>query len=239
MTTKGIAIITGASRGIGYCIARGLALDGYQTILIARDEKRLHAVSEEIAKLVAAELKPEYIVVDITDHRRLHQAVDQIKSKQSPITILVNSAGMWQSGTLDQSAEDLSRLLAINLVAPFELMKAVAEPMKSNGRGYIFNIASRSGKHGFPGSGLYSASKFGLVGLTESLYRELAECGIKVTSISPSWVNTEMAHQANTPLEENEMIQPDDILNSIRYLLGLSHSTSIRELVIECSKRVL
>ena len=145
MTTKGIAIITGASRGIGYCIARGLALDGYQTILIARDEKRLHAVSEEIAKLVAAELKPEYIVVDITDHRRLHQAVDQIKSRQSPITILVNSAGMWQSGTLDQSAEDLNRLLAINLVAPFELMKAVAEPMKSNGRGYIFNIASRSG----------------------------------------------------------------------------------------------
>jgi len=233
------AIITGASRGIGYCIAKGLAVDGYQTVLVARNQEKLRVVSEEISKLVPAELRPECVPVDVTDHERVAEVAQRLKSKNGHIAVLVNNAGMWLSNTLEQSAASFTRLLDTNLVSPFVLMKVIGTEMKRQGKGHIFNIASRAGKYGFPDSGLYSSSKFGLVGLSESLYRELAQSGVKVTSICPGWVNTDMAQEADAPLARDEMIQPSDILNSIRYVLGLSQATCIRELVIECSKSVL
>ena len=239
MRDKGIAIITGASRGIGYCISKGLAADGYKVLLIALNQKRLQMVEEEISGLVNPEVKPECLPLDVTDHKAVAEAISRIAAKPDPIEILVNNAGIWIDGTLDESPENFAGLLNTNLVSPFVFMKEVGREMKKNGRGYIFNISSRSGKYGFPGGGLYSSSKFGLVGLSESLYREFAGCGIKVTSICPGWVNTEMAFEANTPLTEKEMIQPSDILDSIRFLLGLSQSACIRELVMESSKSVL
>jgi short-subunit dehydrogenase len=239
MQDKGVAIITGASRGIGCCLAKGLAADGYRCVLIARDEQRLQIVVDEISQLVPAELKPEYLAMDIKDHQKVTEALSRLTLKCGQLSILVNNAGIWLGGTLNESLEEFAELLTTNLVSPFVFMKAVVEEMKKNRRGYIFNIASRAGVYGFPGVGLYSASKFGLVGLSESLYRELAECHVKVTTICPSWVNTEMAQAANTPFKDHEMIQPLDILNSIRYLLGLSESTCIREIVLECSKSVL
>ncbi len=111
--------------------------------------------------------------------------------------------------------------------------------MRQNGRQYSCNIASLAGKYGFPDGGLYSASKFGLVGLSESLYREFSACGVKVTAICPGWVNTDMARKAGATVEDEEMIQPSDILKSIRYLLDLSGPACVRELAIECSKSVL
>lgn len=104
--------------------------------------------------------------------------------------------------------------------------------MKQQQSGYIFNVASRSGKVGFAGSGGYSASKFGLVGLNESLYRELTPQGIKVTALCPAWVNTKMAREAGTPLEAGEMIQPDDLFETIRWLLNLSSGACVKEVVI-------
>lgn len=239
MQDKGIAIITGASRGIGQCVAAGLAEDGYKCILIARDEQRLQIVAQEIAQLVPAGLKPEYLSLDVTDHRKVTAALASLTTKYEPASILVNNAGMLLDGTLNESPENFTELLSTNLVSPFVFTKMIVEEMKKNKNGYIFNIASRSGVYGFPGGGLYSASKFGLVGLSESLYRELADSGVKVTAICPAWVNTEMAKAANAPLQDDEMIQPADILSSIRYLLGLSESACIRELVLECSKSVL
>lgn len=239
MQGKGVAIITGASRGIGHCIAQGLALDGYKTILIARDQEKLRQVSQEIAEQVPAELRPEIASVDVRDHRKVAELAEALQSQYQDITLLVNNAGLWLGSTLEAGPEDFTRLLDANLVAPFVLMKVIGMKMKRQGRGHIFNIASRAGKYGFPDSGLYSSSKFGLVGLSEALYREFAQSGVKVTCICPGWVNTDMAREADARLDGQEMIQPSDILNSIRYVLGLSQSTCIRELVIECSGSVL
>ena len=111
--------------------------------------------------------------------------------------------------------------------------------MKSNKEGHIINISSRAGKYGFPGSGIYSASKFGLNGLTESLYREYVSTGVKVTTICPGWVNTDMAFEANSPYKAAEMIQPEDIVKAVKFLLDLSGPTCIKELVIESSKSIL
>jgi short-subunit dehydrogenase len=239
MTAKGVAIITGASRGIGSCVAEGLALDGYKTILMARNTDKLQSVSQAIASRVPKALEPEYNALDLTSHQEVQALTESIQARHGPISVLVNNAGAWVGGTLDASPEDFTRLLDINLVSPFVLMKAVGQAMKQNGQGHIFNIASRAGKYGFPDSGLYSASKFGLVGLSEALYREFSACGIKVTAICPGWVNTDMAREAGASVAGEEMIQPSDVLASIRYILGLSGPACIRELVIECSKSIL
>ena len=239
MSEKRIALISGASRGIGSCIAKGLAADCYKTILIARNIEKLKAVCEEISKNVSDELIPEYMALDLTDLQKTREIITNIKSKFGTISILVNNAGMWLDGTLDESEDNFKKLLETNLVSPFVFLKEVGKEMKKHRKGHIFNIASRAGIYGFPGCGLYSASKFGLMGLSDSLYREYAEHGVKITSICPGWVNTDMAKEANTPFENHEMIQPADILNSIRYILGLSSSACIREIVIECSKSVL
>ena len=110
--------------------------------------------------------------------------------------------------------------------------------MRAQRTGYIVNIASRAGKIGFAGEGVYCAEKFGLVGLSESVYRELAGDGIKVTTLCPGWVNTDMAQAAGTPLSAPDMIQPADILQTIRWLLSLTPATCVREVVIECLKSI-
>jgi short-subunit dehydrogenase len=100
--------------------------------------------------------------------------------------------------------------------------------------GTILNVASRAGIIGFPNFGAYGASKFGMVGLSESLYRELAPRGIKVTALCPSWIDTDMARESGTPLSSEEMIQTEDLMKTVRWLLSLSPAACVREVMIEC-----
>ena len=124
-------------------------------------------------------------------------------------------------------------MLDTNLTAQFVFLSAVIPVMKEQKSGYIFNVASRAGKIGFAGSGGYSASKFGLVGLNESLYRELTPLGISVTALCPGWVNTNMAYEAGTTLKGKQMIQPDDLFKTIKWLLSLSPGACVKEVVLE------
>jgi short-subunit dehydrogenase len=241
MKKKGSAIITGSSQGIGACIAKGLSKDGYQCVLVARDLLKLEGVANEIRKTdgYTKDIDPIIIAVDISNHAETQEKLEKLRNYSKPVSILVNSAAMWLDGTLDESIENFQKILDVNVVSQFAILKDVVEIMKQQRSGYVFNIASRAGKYGFANGGLYGATKFALVGLSESLYRELAPFGIKVTSVCPGWVNTEMAKSANTPLQDEEMIQPDDILNTIRYLLSLSENTCVKEIVVECMKSVL
>jgi short-subunit dehydrogenase len=239
MTEKGLAIITGASQGIGACVAHGLALDGYKTVLIARNKLKLEMVANEIKDLGSNIQAPIFIPLDITDHQNVRKELKSLISTGQNISILVNCAAIWLDGSLAETDDNFSHLLDVNLISAYVILQEIVGIMKKQKNGYIFNIASRAGKYGFPGGGIYSSSKFALIGLSESLYRELAPDNIKVTSICPGWVNTEMAKLCNTPLADIDMIQPSDILNSIRYLLNLSESTCIKELVLECTKSIL
>jgi NAD(P)-dependent dehydrogenase (short-subunit alcohol dehydrogenase family) len=142
-------------------------------------------------------------------------------------------------GTMEWSVDDFRKIIETNVVAQYGIMKTVLEFMKRNRKGYVFNVASRAGTYGFPGGGTYGATKFALVGLTDSLYREYAPQGIRFTSLCPGWVNTEMAKDAGTPFLGEEMIQPEDILKTVRYLLGLSGNICIREIVIEMQKSII
>ncbi len=231
MTRNKIAIITGAGKGIGKAITIGLAALNYQTILIGRNLENLQQVALEIRENSWIESK--IIQLDITNANNLKSAISDVILEFGKIDVLVNNAGIYYNGTVDISEEDFSKMLNTNLGAQYSVLKEVVPVMKQQKSGYIFNVASRSGKVGFAGSGAYSASKFGLVGLNEALYRELNPLGISVTALCPGWVNTEMAKQAGTPLKSEQMIQPKDLFQTIKWLLSLSPGACVKEVIIE------
>jgi len=236
MNNHPVAIISGASRGIGKACAIGLAQSGYQTCLIGRGKETLDAVFREMTSKDYPE--PYITVFDLNDIKGIPQLIQNITAKFGRIDVLVNNAGRTCNGSLDIGLNELEAVINLNITAPFALLKAVVPVMQSQRHGYIFNIASRAGKVGFRNKGVYGASKFGLVGLTESLYRELSSDGISVTSICPGWVNTDLAREANSPLTAEEMIQPEDIMETINYLLRLSPNACVKEIVLECFKSI-
>jgi len=121
--------------------------------------------------------------------------------------------------------------MEVNLLGTFLLCRHVLPQMKKQGSGYIFNVASYAGVKGLPGSGAYGASKAGIIRLSESLQREVTADNIKVTAISPAYVQTEMADDDD--VSDTEMIQPSDIAETIFYILRLSHSAVVRQIVLE------
>ena len=226
-----VAIITGAGKGIGKAIAIGLSKLSYQTILVGRNKKDLKNVVNEI--ISGKGMSPAIYVIDITDSNKVRTTIRQILEKFKQIDILVNNAGIYFDGSIELSEENFRKMLNTNLTAQFVFLQEVVPVMKQQKSGYIFNIASRAGKVGFAGSGGYNASKFGLVGLNESLYRELVPQGIKVTALCPGWVNTKMAFEAGSTLHPEQMIQPEDIFKTIECLLSLTPGACVKEIILE------
>ncbi len=225
-----VAIITGASKGIGKAIAIGLGKMNYQTVLIGRNQEDLKKIADEIAG--SGGPLPSWFSLDITDSKKVKETVNELVKQYGRIDILVNNAGIHFGGSLDLPEENFKKMLETNLVAQLVFAQEVVPIMKKQQSGYIFNVSSRSGKVGFAHGGGYSASKFGLLGLNESLYRELTPQGIKVTALCPAWVNTRMAREAGTSLEAEEMIQPEDLYRTILWLLSLSPGACVKEVVI-------
>ncbi len=238
MKTEAIAIITGASRGIGRAISLSLASKAYKCLLIARSKNALQELANEIKTNYPDCPHAEVYSCDLSDAEMVNNTLNKITASYKNIDILVNNAGVFKWGSLEHSVQDFKDLLDVNLAAPFLFLKSIAPIMKKQGYGYIFNIASRAAKIGFEGSGFYSSSKFALLGLSESLYRELAKYNIKVTALCPSYVNTSMAFEAGAEIKAEEMIQTEDLANTIHYLLNLSEDAYVREIIIECRKSI-
>ncbi len=152
------------------------------------------------------------------------------------IDLLFNNAGIFRHGTSECSLDEFTEMLDINLTAAFHFIRLVVPVMKKQGSGHIINLSSRSGKVAKPLSGGYAASKFGLVGLNEALYRELSQSGIRVTALCPGWVDTEMA--TSSGLDAADMITTDDILNTVRWLLSLSPAACVKDVYMDSIKQV-
>lgn len=232
-----VAIVTGASRGIGACVADGLVADGYAVALVARSKDNLEEVAKRISQKHPEKASSTLICpLDVQDEQAIKEMVASVISKFGRIDLLFNNAGLGCLGTLNVPLEEFDKVLVVNLRAPFVFLQAVVPTMKAQGSGTIINVASRAGKYGFAEYGVYGASKFGLVGLNESLYRELLPHGIKVTALCPSWVDTDMAKYSDLPTEE--MISTTDILATVRWLLSLSPAAVVKDLIIECRMQI-
>lgn len=188
--TNQVVLITGGNRGIGRATALALAKHGARVIICGRDmialrqlETKIHARGDQCLALY----------IDVTDPISITKAIRQANEHYGRIDVLVNNAGILHFADIaNTSSVEWARILATNLTGPFQCIQAVLPIMKAQSHGHIINIASQAGLYGFPNLGAYSASKFGLIGLSQSLGRELQDSGIKVSYVCPGAVKTEM-----------------------------------------------
>jgi NAD(P)-dependent dehydrogenase (short-subunit alcohol dehydrogenase family) len=231
ITPPAVAVITGASQGIGKALAIGMAEDGFDVALLARNKEKLLSVADQIRK-INPNSKVLVLECDVGDETSVQKCISEVYSSLGTVSILINNAGAVAQGSLVEDSSVFEKLLKTNLLGAFLVSREIVKQMKEQRSGYIINISSVCGKVGFSGTGMYSASKFGLLGLNDSLFHELIPFGIRVTALCPSWVDTDMAEHCPFPAEDR--IQTSDILKTVRFLLSLDQGATVKELVIEC-----
>ena len=215
-TLKGkVALVTGAGRGIGKAISLMLAQSGCRVILAARTRAQLEEVHREISDRGGEAL---VVAADLTRDEDIQQLFE-ISRSWGMVDILINNAG-WgkRAPVVKGNIEDWDRTFHVNLRAPMILAKQFLPNMIAKGEGAVINIGSVSGKTGEANGAAYAASKFGLIGFTQSLYEEVREQGIKVSVILPGFVDTPLI-PPNRQLDRSKMIQADDIAQAVHYVL--------------------
>lgn len=194
-----VAVVTGGARGIGLAGATALAEQGYAVALLD--------VLEDLLKETAARLHQQFSVpildmrCDVTDERDVSAAISEVAGKLGEPTVLINSAGIIiKKRILDTTVEDFTRLVSVNLVGSFLVLKAVAGRMVAAGiRGRIINVSSIHGRVSFPGGAAYAATKGAIELLTSTAAGEFAPYGIRVNAIAPGAIDTELNAQIYTP----------------------------------------
>lgn len=225
------ALITGGSSGIGLAIASMLLEEGMAVAIAARDKQKLDQARQSLEKTEKKGAKVIAIPADVSKAEQVAAFVEQAVDAFGRIDLLVNNAGIARFNPIeDLSEEDWDETQNINLKGAFLCTKAVLPVMKRQGSGYVVNISSVAGKSGFTGASAYCASKFGMIGLTESLLEEAIQHQIRATAICPGYVATPMV--SAVPIPQGEMIPPEDIGKLVVGLLHLSPLTIIKEIVV-------
>jgi 3-oxoacyl-[acyl-carrier protein] reductase len=204
------ALITGAGRGIGRATAIAFAKEGINLGLVGRTSANLENVVKELEEY---DVQVTMATADVSDNESVIAAVDHIKSELGSIDILINNAGIGKFAKfLEQSPEDFKSMIDVNLMGTYYVTRAVLPGMIEQGSGDIINISSTAGERGGAVTSAYSASKFGLLGLSESLMQEVRKHNIRVTALTPSTVATDLAFSENlTDGNPENVMQPEDL----------------------------
>jgi 3-oxoacyl-[acyl-carrier protein] reductase len=221
------AIVTGAGKGIGKAIAIALAKEGVQVGLIARTSKDLETVAAEITALG---VKAAFAVADISNIDEVNKAVESIQSELGNTDILINNAGTGTFGKfLDLTPEQWENQIKVNLFGVYYATRAVLPKMIERQTGDIVNVSSTAGLTGAAITSAYSASKFGVMGLTESLMQEVRKHNIRVTAMVPSTVVTELAISANLiNNNEDRLMHPEDFAELVIAQLKLNRRVFVK-----------
>jgi NAD(P)-dependent dehydrogenase (short-subunit alcohol dehydrogenase family) len=211
-----VALVTGAGRGIGKAVSLSLAEAGCRVVLAARTRQEIEAVREEILSKGGHALA---VPTDLTSDEDIERLVETSQRRWGAVNILINNAGWGKRAPVTAAnVTDWDRTFRLNLRAPMILAKALLPDMIAKREGAVINIGSVSGKTGEANGAAYSASKFGLIGFTQSLYEEVREHGIKVAVILPGFVDTPLI-PPNRQLDRSKMIQADDIAQTVIFVL--------------------
>ena len=219
-----LALVTGASRGIGRAIAQRLAKDGKHVVLASRTEGPLTDLASSIAE---AGGQASILAVDVGDAEALRAGVEGVIEKHGRLDIVVNNAGITRDNlSLRMTDDEFSEVIRVNLMSAFVTCRAAARAMMRHKFGRIINIGSTSGVVGNSGQANYAAAKAGLIGLTKSLGRELGGKGITANVIAPGFIETDMT--AGLPAEIKDRVvqamaikrlgRPEDIAAAVSYV---------------------
>ncbi|EOR95500.1 3-oxoacyl-[acyl-carrier protein] reductase [Arcticibacter svalbardensis MN12-7] len=223
-----IALVTGAGKGIGRAIVLALAKEGVHVGLVARTENDLQNLSKEVKALG---VNAAMAIADVSDIESVNAAVDSIQQELGNIDILVNNAGTATFGKfLELEPAEWENQIKVNLFGVYYVTRAVLPQMIERQTGDIINISSTAGLRGAATTSAYSASKFAVMGLTDSLMQEVRKHNIRVTALTPSTVVTDLAKSANL-INNNEerVMHPEDLAELIVAQLKLNRRVFIKD----------
>lgn len=227
MSGKELAIVTGASRGIGKGIALRFAQEGYNVILFGRDVSALKKVEEEVKSFGVSS---EVFSGDIANEDFVNESVNKIIKSYGKVDHLVNNAGMGiMKKVIDSSLDDFKKQIDVNLYGVFNFSKAVLPSMMGRRSGSIINIISLAGKNPLSPGALYSASKHAALGFTKSLMQEVREYNIRVAAICPGSVDTSFSSGAHDPRKE-KILKPEDVAETVLAVIKLPARALISEI---------
>jgi NAD(P)-dependent dehydrogenase (short-subunit alcohol dehydrogenase family) len=229
-----VAIVTGAGSGMGEAIAQDLVACNAITIFIGRTMAKLESATENLPEDLAIRYS-----CDVSNREQVNHVVSDIVARFGRIDILVNNAGIntTKRETANIDPEDWDRVIAINLTGTFNMVRAALPTMREQGEGLIINVSSIAGVRASKMAGAaYSASKHGMVALTNNINQEEWEQGIRATAICPGEVNTPLLDKRPTPVSaerREQMVQSSDISASVLYVAGLSQYANVPLIVIK------
>ena len=228
-----VAIVTGAGRGIGKAISLLLATSRCRVVLAARSAAELKTLEKEITEREGDAFS---IPTDLTQDHDIERLVEESLKRYGTIDILVNNAGWGKKAPVVRAKpEDWDRTFSVNLRAPMLLTRLVLPTLIAKGEGAVINIGSIAGKSGEANAAAYAASKFGVIGFTQSLYEEVREDGIKVAVILPGFVDTPLIPPTRQ-LDRNKMIRPEDVAQAVLFVLTSSPAACPVEITLRPQK---
>lgn len=227
------ALVTGGGRGIGRAIAAGLTHAGARVTVLGRDERRLR-------EAVAANEASAFVVADVTSEADIERACKDACQRLGPIDILVNNAGGADTASFGKTDVELvRRMLELNLVSAFALVRSVLPGMIERGYGRIISVASTAALKGYPFASAYCAAKHGLVGMTRALAIEIAKTGVTANAVCPGYTDTDLVRTAIAKIAERtqrsevevraeliagnpqeRLVEPHEIAAAVVYLAG-------------------
>ncbi|TDP02519.1 3-oxoacyl-[acyl-carrier protein] reductase [Flavobacterium sp. 245] len=221
------ALITGAGKGIGKAIAIALAKEGVNLILIARTQADVDQLADQTTNLGVKSLA---LAADVSDMNSINAAVEKALAEFKNIDILINNAGIASFGKfLELEPSDWEKIIQVNLMGTYYTTRAVIPNMIERQTGDIINISSTAGLNGNALTSAYSASKFAVLGLTDSLMQEMRKHNIRITALTPSTVATDMAKDLNlTDGNPEKVMQSEDMADLIIAQLKLNRRVFIK-----------
>lgn len=238
--TKGLVVITGASSGIGKACAIVLSDAGYSLLLLGRRLKLMEAL--ELPNCLCRE-------ADITDLDVIRAAIDEAEKKFGPVYGLINNAGVMLLGEVDsQCVSEWEKMIEVNVKGLLNGIAAVVGGMKKRNVGTILNISSIAGKKSFPNHTVYCGTKFAVHGISEALREELASSNIRVTTLAPGAVETELlGHTSSETIKKQYgewkesmggVLSADHIAEAAVFVLELPQNVCVREIVIAATRQM-
>src|SRR6185436_68941 len=227
---NGVAIVTGASRGIGRAIAEALAREGIKLVLNSLTPARL---DETVQALRAQGSEVEAVAGDVGDEAVVQRLVETAIGRYGRLDVAVNNAGLGARGPLESmDAAEFDRVYRTNVRGPFLLMRAAIPALKKNGGGTLVSIASLAGLNPVPRRAAYAASKWALIGLSRSVLEEVRRDGIRVIILEPGSTLTEFGHDAAKMAHAEKLVRPEDVAAGLVAALKLPARATVSEIEI-------